>query len=99
MLRNARLIDSERRGAWAIYRLAEGPVLHLWLPWRSVAASRLAEVSRIVDEFVVGPTNRGNLTRPELQQMIDAERVFLIDVRPSTEFSNGHLPGAVSVPL
>lgn len=73
--------------------------MHLRLSWRSVADSRLAEMSRIVDEFVVGPTNGGNLNRPELQQMINEERVFLIDVRPSIEFSNRHLPGAVSLPL
>ena len=51
VLRNARLIESERDGTRVIYRLADKGVLHLWLALRSVAVLRLAEIGLIVDEF------------------------------------------------
>ena len=35
----------------------------------------------------------------ELEQMIDAENVLLLDVRPSVEFEFGHITGAVSIPM
>ena len=99
VLRNARLIDSERDGTRIIYRLAYEGVLHLWLALRSVAVSRLAEISQITEEFAGGARNEDALSRDELEQLVEADRVFLIDVRPALEYENGHLDGAVSIPL
>ena len=99
VLRNARLIESDRDGTRIIYRLADKGVMHLWLALRSVAASRLAEVDQIVAQFAVGDSGEKLMSRDELQGSLSGDRVFLIDVRPALEFESGHLPGAVSIPV
>ena len=99
VLRNARLIESDRDGTRIIYRLADKSVMHLWLALRSVAASRLAEVAQIVAQFAVGDSGGTPLSRDELQESLSGDQVFLIDVRPALEFESGHLPGAISIPV
>ena len=99
VLRNARLVESERQGTKVIYRLADEGVLRLWLALRSVAESRLAEVRQIVEEFAVDGVNTTLLPRDELRLLLKRDEVFLIDVRPTLEYEHGHLPGAVSMPV
>ena len=99
VLRNARLIESERDGTRIIYRLADQGVVHLWLALRSVAVSRLAEVDQIVAQFAVGDSGDTPLSRDKLQQALSQDQVFLIDVRPALEFESGHLRGAISIPV
>ena len=98
VLRNARLVESDREGTRVIYRLADERVLHLWLALRSVAETRLAEVAHIVEEFAVDGFGKPTVPRDELQRLIREGEVFLIDVRPALEYVSGHLPGAVSMP-
>ncbi len=45
--------------------------------------------------------NRGPLVaaQPPLQQVADAGDAVVLDVRPARDFADGHLPGAVNVPV
>ena len=99
VLRNAHLVEPERRGTRVVYRLADAGVLRLWLALRSVAETQLAEVPRIVEEFVVDGADGATLPRDQLQLLSEAGEVFLIDVRPPLEYDSGHLPGATSIPV
>ncbi len=99
VLRNARLVESDRKGTRVIYRLADEGVLKLWLALRSVAESRLAEVPQIVEEFAIEGVKDSTLPRGELRELLGKDEVFLIDVRPTLEYEHGHLPGAVSMPV
>ena len=93
VLRQARLVESEREGTRALYRLADKRVLDLWLTLRSVAEERLAELGQlrrdvdIVDEEPLVP-------RQELERLVQDRNAMLIDTRPSTEYEHGHLPDA-----
>src|SRR3989304_2213948 len=53
VLRRARLVETERAGTKILYRLADKPLLDLWLALRSVAESRLAEGKQIAREYAV----------------------------------------------
>ena len=99
VLRNARLVESERRGTRVVYRLADEEVLRLWLSLRTVAESRLAEVPRIVQEFEVGGAHGARVSRDELERLTAGGGAILIDVRPTVEFDSGHVPGALSIPI
>lgn len=99
VLRNARLVESEREGTKVIYRIANEGVLRLWLALRSVAETRLAEVKQIVEEFGVGGDGDAMLTQDELHKLMAEGKAMLIDVRPPLEYEHGHLPDAVSFPL
>lgn len=40
-----------------------------------------------------------NIDRSALLEMIDTERVQIVDVLPEAEYLDGHLPGALNLPL
>ncbi len=42
---------------------------------------------------------RRNQIKPEEAQRLVSEGALLVDVRTTTEFGSGHLPGAINVPL
>lgn len=99
VLRNARLVENEREGTRAVYRLADDSVLRLWLALRDTAESRLAEVRDLAREQQLGPYADGAISREEFEALQRAGRSFLVDVRPREEFAHGHVDGAVSIPL
>jgi len=98
VLRNAHLVEAERDGTKVRYRLAGEDVLQLWLSLRAVAESRLAEVAQLKRDFAVAGAGDDEVSRDDLQALIDQGKIMLIDVRPRIEFEHGHLPGAVSIP-
>lgn len=98
VLRDARLVESERAGTRVFYRLASRSVLKLWLTLRDAAEEQLAEVDWIKREFAP-ERDEGLIARDVLAQLAGEGKVVLIDVRPASEFAHGHLPGAVSIPV
>lgn len=95
-LRAALLVDATKDGHHVIYRLASEDVGTFYVMLRALAASRLAEMDRIL-EWV-----RSDPPPPDTQdvlQRIRAGAVTLLDVRPVEEFRAGHLRGAVSIPV
>jgi rhodanese-related sulfurtransferase/DNA-binding transcriptional ArsR family regulator len=99
VLKQARLVETERAGTKILYRLADGRVLDMWLALRSVAESQLAEVEQVKREFAVEGSDGGLLTRDRIEEMMRAGEVCLIDTRPLVEYESGHLSGAISVPV
>jgi rhodanese-related sulfurtransferase len=96
VLKNARLVESERHGTSVTYRLASSGVMELWLALRSVGEERLPEIDRLRAEF---SRDEEELPRDELKRLLKSGDAVLIDVRPGTEFQHGHIDGAISVPI
>ena len=99
ILRQARLVDAEKRGVFVTYRLADEAVDDFYRALRGLAEARLAEVQEIARAFV---ENRGGLEpldRRRLLERVRAGEVLVLDVRPVEEYRAGHIAGAVSVPL
>lgn len=97
VLKNARLVESERRGTSVVYRLATPAVMSLWLALRGVATDRLPEIGRLRHEFEVdGPDE---LPREHARRLLKSGGAVLVDVRPAMEFEHGHVAGAISIPL
>ncbi len=98
VLRQARLVEAEREGTKALYRLADKHVLDLWLTLRSVAEERLADLGQLrreVDVYDGEPP----VPRDELERLVQDRNAVLIDTRPSGEYEHGHLPEAISMPM
>lgn len=94
----ARLVDTRRDAQRTYYRLASPSVIELWLTLQRTAESQLAELPAVARQYL-GHVELEPIDRAELARRIEAGTVLLIDVRPEEEFAQGHLPGAVSVPL
>lgn len=97
ILRQAGLLVTRKEGTKVYYRLSGADVAGLWAQLREVAAAHLAEVDRARDAYLGDDVDE--VTRDELLHRLEAGEVTLIDVRPGEEYTAGHIPGAVSVPI
>ena len=99
VLRHARLVESDKRGVFVTYRVADQQVADFFGALRGLGEARLAEVQQIARAFV---ERRGPLEvvdREKLLRRVRAGRVTLLDVRPAEEYRAAHIAGAVSIPL
>ena len=99
VLRQARLVEAEKRGVFVTYRVADQAVDDFYGALRSLAEARLAEVQQIAHAFV---EQRGSLEPIDARRLLErlhAGEVTVLDVRPAEEYRAAHIAGAVSVPL
>lgn len=99
ILRAARLVESVKQGLHVRYALADDGVSRLLHEVQQVARARLAEITRVTQLYL---EERGALEAvdgEELIRRVRAGAVTVLDVRPAEEYSAGHIPGAISVPL
>jgi len=99
VLREARLLDAEKKGLFVTYRLADEAVCGFYRSMRSLAESRLAEVEQITRRFLEGREGMEPVEARDLLQRVREGRVTVLDVRPAEEYRAGHIAGALSVPL
>jgi rhodanese-related sulfurtransferase/DNA-binding transcriptional ArsR family regulator len=99
VLRSARLVDSRRDGLYIYYRLADAAVWRLWTALRDLGQLRLTEITELVRSIYRDADGLDLVDRPTLWRMAQEGEVTVLDVRPTTEFESGHIPGATSVPL
>jgi rhodanese-related sulfurtransferase len=99
VLRQARLVETEKRGVFVTYRVADQAVDDFYGALRRLGEARLAEVQQIAHAFV---EKRGRLEAIDKQRLIERIRagdVIVLDVRPTEEYRAAHIAGAVSLPL
>jgi rhodanese-related sulfurtransferase len=99
VLRQARLVEAEKRGVFVTYRLADDAVDGFYRALRGLGEARLAEVQQIARAFV---DDRGGLEpvdRFRLFERVQAGEVVVLDVRPTEEYQAAHIAGAISIPL
>ncbi|ULE31930.1 ArsR/SmtB family transcription factor [Mycobacterium sp. IDR2000157661] len=98
-LRQAQLVRTRREGLFVHYRLAGQEVLALVLALRQTAEQHLAEVDRVVQDFLGDRDGFEPVTPDELARLLADDDVVLLDVRPAQEYSAGHIAGALSMPV
>jgi len=98
-LRRAGLVGSRRGGKFVYYRLADDSVLDLLDALRRVAEENNAEVERVIRSYFDKRDSLEAVSREELMERAQTGMVTVLDVRPEDEFSLGHLPGALNIPL
>jgi rhodanese-related sulfurtransferase len=99
VLRRARLVEAEKRGLNVVYRLATSEAFQLWQTLRDVGSARLAEVDRLVENYLTDRHVLDAVDKGELLRLLTDEAVTVIDVRPEVEYAQGHIPTARSVPV
>lgn len=99
VLRQARMAQVRRDGLFAYYRACDNGIFVLWNALRSFGEANVADVQQVLREFLKPREGTKAVTAGELQRRIDDRSAVVIDVRPPEEFADGHIAGAVSIPL
>src|ERR671936_861754 len=94
VLRQARLVEADKRGLQVVYRLAAPEVFSLWRMLRDLATARLAEIDRLVEPYLTDRASLEAVAVAELRRLVEEGRVTLLDVRPELEYRQGHIPTA-----
>ena len=98
-LRAARLVETERRGKYIIYHIASVEVPRLWVLLRTLAEDRLFELQDALKQLSASTSEWRGETRDDLLKKARSGEVVILDVRPTAEFDQRHLPFARSMPL
>lgn len=98
-LKQAGLVNSHKEGQKVIYHLSGDDVLMLFESLREVAERHLADVDRLVKEYLSVKDSLEAIPAQELLNRVRTGQVTVLDVRPSEEYEAGHLPGAYNIPL
>lgn len=98
-MNRAGLVRSRKEGRYVYYSLADDRVVSLMAGVREVAERNIAEVRLLVEGFFGSEGDLEAVEAPELMEQIRSGGVTLLDVRPEQEYSAGHLPGALNIPV
>ncbi len=98
-LRQAGLVVNRKQGHKVIYRLSGLDVAALLGSLRDVAEQRLADVNRLVEDYLEVKDSLEPIPANELLDRARDGLVTVLDVRPTEEYASGHLPGAINIPL
>lgn len=99
VLKQARLVESEKHGLYVTYRLASEAVGALLVHLREVGEVQLAELQYARQELMSDIRNVEAIDRRTLLARVRSGDAIVIDVRPHEEYVAGHLPGALSIPV
>ncbi len=45
------------------------------------------------------PTKVPRITQAEFKKLLDADKIVVVDVRSDLSYKEGHIPGAISIPI
>ena len=95
-LRAAHLVTSRKDGTRVYYRLADERVSRFLGRFQGFAHERLADLRDAVEERL---GSFEAVTAAELAARLREPDTVVVDVRSAAAYAEGHVPGAVSVPL
>ncbi len=98
-LKQTGLVSTRKEGIHVYYRLSGEDVLVLLSALRAVSETHLAEVNHLVTSYLTVKDDLEPIPRKELLVRAREGSITVLDVRPPEEYSAGHLPGAVNVPI
>jgi len=98
-LRQAGLVTNRKEGHKVFYRLSGMDVAALLGSLREVAERHLADVDRLVEDYLKVKDRLEPVPAGELLERVREGLVTVLDVRPPEEYASGHLPGAINIPL
>jgi rhodanese-related sulfurtransferase len=99
VLKTAQLVDINRKGNFIYYRLANSNVFKAWKALRELGVERIAGIEKVVKAFRKSKFDFETVTIDELIEKLDSGKVTILDVRPESEFKQGHIANAISIPI
>jgi len=99
VLKQAQLVDINRQGNFIYYRLSNNNVFKAWKAVRELGVERIAAIEKVVKEFRKSKFDLETVTIDELLEKLDSGKVTILDVRPESEYKQGHIANAISIPI
>ena len=98
-LRQSGLVTSRKEGLKVYYSLSGDDVIALLDSVRDVAERHLSDVDKLVNTYLTAKDSLDPIAATDLIKMANENLVTILDVRPIEEYSAGHLPGAINIPI
>jgi rhodanese-related sulfurtransferase/DNA-binding transcriptional ArsR family regulator len=98
-LRQAGLVSARKDGLRVYYSIAGDDVAALLSALREVSEHRVAEVEKLLRTWLAHRDEMEAVPAREVLGRAKKGLVVVLDVRPPEEYSAGHLPGAVNIPI
>jgi len=98
-LRQVGLVTARKEGLFVYYRVAGDGIVRLLAALRAVGEEHVADVDRLVKLFLDSKDNLEPVPAKELWQRVKQGLVTVLDVRPPEEYAQGHIRGAINVPV
>ena len=98
-LRQVGMVTGRKEGLYVYYRIAGDNIVQLLATLRAVGEENLADVNRLVKLFLDSKDNLEPVPAKELWQRVKQGLVTVLDVRPPEEYAQGHIRGAINVPV
>lgn len=98
-LLRAGLVRSRREGTRVYYSLSSPVVGELWRTMRRAAQDHVTGLERLAADYLGDRGKLRTITRDDLRTRLRDGDVVVLDVRPETEYTAGHIRGAVSIPI
>ncbi len=99
VLRNSHLIATDKRGRSVFCSLADPRVAELWLRFRDLGEVIVPEIREVMREEFDADETLSPLSPQDLRDKLNRGRLTLVDLRPATEYDQGHLPKARNIPF
>ena len=98
-LKAAGLVNARRDGKYVRYSLGDERTLDALAALRGIAQDRSDAVAELMAQYLLQRDALDPMPAAELLAQAQDGLVTVLDVRPSEEFGQGHLPGALNIPL
>ncbi|MGD8851056.1 MAG: metalloregulator ArsR/SmtB family transcription factor [Gammaproteobacteria bacterium] len=98
-LKAAGLVEAQRDGKHVRYRLSDERVLDAIGDLRALAEARLERVGELVVSYLRSRDALEPVPATELLERARRGLVTVVDVRPPEEYAQGHIAGALNIPL
>lgn len=99
LLRRAGCVQTRRNGKHVLYRLGSGPLPDVLAALHKFVEHQHAQIHQIITE---SRNQREHMDAVSIQELLGRaadDTVVLLDVRSHEEYAQGHLPGAVNIPI
>ncbi|MDF2398806.1 metalloregulator ArsR/SmtB family transcription factor [Pseudomonas protegens] len=98
-LRRGGFVQTRRDGKRVLYSLSQGPLASLLGALRQYVDYNHGQIRQLLADSEQQPMRLEGISREELRQRLQEGAMTLLDVRSPQEFAQGHLPGAINIPL
>lgn len=99
VLKGANLVEIRRVGNFIHYKLTHDEIYRSWQNLRTLGLHHIAAMEKLVTDFCEERNSLEAIDMDELKIRMRSKNLVLLDIRPASEYGNGHISGAINIPL